>query len=445
MAHRRFPRRSDFIRSIPRGERLSSDDAFIDRVKLDFGSWRLSGREDEILACMNEFREQAVEDENGNSIPLFRHGIIESIYQRPKIYFDAQSEGRFSFDRRLLINGEVDWALHHHQGRRRRSNRNALHFNTTLNLTRYVQAQSAQVQTRPHGRPMPQPTLVITPQENWYQNEKPLVPCTNLIIGRQPFYTHAQNKPVSEHLANYLRHVDKTIEGVMSSVFENLPVAPERDLYFSLQEIEFYWEFDHPSPIDYVQSIAPRMRRIGERIYEDEMPARVEHVVNRQSPSIKVPLYSGVFLKVYAKTDRRVRFEIEFKSEAISEITCGGQTSSTRYAIVQKATELSEQAAYFLNEVRSIVFEDDPSTSSLTVTSLLHAICQHTATAYQAEAVVASLVAFDRLCLSDHDPIAPAVRTLCDTGVLERVPSRRRTYTVTATYRQALERLKRFR
>lgn len=84
----------------------------------------------------------------------------------------------------------------------------------------------------------------------------------------------------------------------------------DRDIEFNLRKIETYWERTSPSPLGYVRDLADRFLARSSRIRIAGYAATTSYRRERNSLSIDVPLRKGVSLKIYAKTNLRVRFEV---------------------------------------------------------------------------------------------------------------------------------------
>src|SRR5690606_28503415 len=84
--------------------------------------------------------------------------------------------------------------------------------------------------------------------------------------------------------------------------------------------VETYWEFLADNPVSLVHDLAPYLNLLGAEYSDRRYPAGYRETRrDRNSPSVKVLLRPGVFLRLYAKTNRRVRFEIthDFRKERL--------------------------------------------------------------------------------------------------------------------------------
>lgn len=385
---------------------------------------------------------------DGECIPLFTGDPFLSFKQRLNIRFKSAASDNKMADVSPLMAGKIAYTDRYRRPTRLAPVESSVQFNTSLNLTRFVQAQSLRLRTRIDRRPhlITQLLLAISADPTWFKEEQPLVRATNLIVGPWNKYSFATSRTATSHFARYLRLVDGTLDRALEmSVPENVQ-SPIREKYYSLQEIEFYWEFDCDSPISFVMNALPKIRSMTSRFYEggvsvqslDMSPLETEH----QSPSIKAKIGKGTWVRVYAKTTRRVRIEVVLEASIIGQ-KAGGQTASTRKQMCAKLDALSMYATSKLNPVLAALHEPPHAPSTISAMRLLSEVNRCSPSTFLAEAIIGALVAFDRVSLEPNSPFKEAVHLLRDSDVLRTVIPRSRNYTVTDTYRPALEQLKR--
>ncbi|WP_425098179.1 hypothetical protein [Tropicibacter sp. S64] len=144
---------------------------------------------------------------------------------------------------------------------------------------------------------------------------------------------------------------------------------------------------------------------------------------------------------MYAKTDRRVRFEILLESTAIEKIT-GARGANRFQSIAQKLGDLRAHAALKLNEVLPILNQGPPTPSTATALQLISEIQRASPDHHLAEMVVSALVAFGRIAPLNNDPLRETVDRLKKSGLLEPIKPRSRVCIVSNQYRLPLEQLR---
>jgi hypothetical protein len=319
-------------------------------------------------------------------------------------------------------------------------------FATQLNLTRFIQAQRLKLRSR-LDRPSVAAgyVLAIDPDLTWYTDEAPLIAATNLIIGPSQKYAFALKKKQSEHLSLYLSLISGMLDGVVSDAFVDEAATYEKFSAYALKEIELYWEFDSNNPIDYVEGI--RQNVMGANANVSEVYYGIQNLqfdVQGQSPCLTIHITRDTKLKIYAKTNRRVRFEVTFKKDAINR-AAERRTSKTLKELVGKLPRLAEEAAKRVNAFLQSIAAVPAPKSSFTSVQLIHAIAKACKTAHESEAVIAALVTYGRLTIQNHDPLKDIVHSLKDRGVLRNLKPRSKVYVVTNHYDEPLLRLRHLR
>jgi hypothetical protein len=407
----------------------------------------LFGSPDAICSALTSFSAAQVETTEGEVLPLFNGHIVENLYGLRKLKFRTNPKSDSTTRSAALISGSVQQATWRYSATSRQVGETArIVFATQLNLTRFIQAQALKKTKR-----ISQPKLAsgyvlgIEPDEKWYVNEFPLVPATNLIIGDFTKYAFALKQPRSVQLHRYLRIVRGLLSRVMSDAFSGEIATFKRFPNYSLKEIEFYWEFDQTNPIDYVVSLRPNVIAASEHFSERSFSVEdIEFRLNGQSPCLKVHLTRNILIKVYAKTNRRVRFEVTLKSDAINKVT-GSRTSSTLDQLILKVPFLAEEAATRLNSLLQSIAGTPTPKSSFTAMQLLHEIAAACDTPFVSETVVSALVTFGRITPHNNDPLLQTIHRLRDRGVLRNLRQRSKVYVVTDEFSEPLERLRQFR
>ncbi len=210
--------------------------------------------------------------------------------------------------------------------------------------------------------------------------------------------------------------------------------------YVNLYEAETYWEFAADDPTGLVRNLEaplfewaqkPQSRRFA------QSAGSLTTDFENNSRQLSVQVQSGVRLRVYAKTSRRVRFEIihDLRQNARP---IGRHTSEDFGALSRWLDALRQDAAAALNlvfdhiEQRSVLPPDGWSTAAL-----VRHVCE--VCGRDAEAILALLIGNGWLRVGVHDPVRGHVIGLVGAGVLERTGA---TYTVRPPYQRAFAELR---
>lgn len=441
------PNRSDFVRELNANTTVNGSNAFIDRIQLDIGDWALFGSSDQICDALSEFRNAEILSCEGEIVSLFKPRLVESIWNVRGLKFSTNPKSDAFNRASALISGSVELAGWRYRPTGKREGEQArINFLTQLNLTRFVQAQKLKRRTR-LDRPQlaSDYVMAISPDDAWYKDEIPLRPATNIIIGPNRKYAFALKDERPAQTRQYLNLVLEMLENVIDRAFNGSDAFATHLPYFSLKAIEFYWEFDTDTPIDYILSLRHTIMQHGDDvsddIYEVENPSL--RTVN-QSPCLTVRLTKNIKIKAYAKTNRRVRFEVSLKNDAINS-HAGPRAHDSIDGIVSLIPALAEEAATRLTPLLQSITAAPPPTGSYTGVQLIYRITQAAENPHVAETIIAALVALGRVAPYGQDKLLKTVQKLAKREVLRTIKPRSPIYVVTDQYRDALNSLRRYR
>ena len=440
-------RRSDFVRQLSPDADLSLENAQIDRIHMDIGSWALFGGRDQICSALSQLHHTEVNSPEGECVQLFNQQVFQGVRDIQHLRFNSNPNRDSLNNSAPLLSGKGDFASWRYSPSSRRPDERArILFKTQLNLTRFLQAQRLKRITRlDRPRLASNYVLAISPEENWYVDEIPLRPATNIIIGSNKKYAFALKRPRAEQLRDYLDLVQDTLDNAMQDAFEGSEATAEHIPHFTIKEIEFYWEFDSNDPIDFVYDLQDVILvngdTIGVDLYETTHPSLE---VTNQSPCLTIRLTQNIAVKVYAKTTRRVRFEVKLKDAGIST-RAGGRAHDSVDGIVNMLPALADEAATRLSPVLQSIAAGPAPTGSFTAVELMHRIVRAADDPHAAETIIAFLVSFGRVAPYGNDPLLRAIRNLADNGILRTHRPRSRIYVITDEYRDALASLRRLR
>lgn len=441
-------RRDSFVRQLQSSTPITAQNAFIDRIRIDVGDWILFGENDHVCDALSGLREAMVVTADGECLPLFNGQLIERIRDVRDLRFSSNpNRDRLDASEPLISGRAVEVSWQNRLTSRQDGETARLAFEATLNLTRFIQAQALKRITR-LDRPklVSEYVLVITPEERWYENELPLRPATNLIIGPDKKYAFALSNSHVDQLREYFTLAQSVLSQSVEVAFDGTRARAVLFPYFSIREIEFYWEFDSEAPIDWVlqlrNALSEQSEDIGEDWYETITPSLE---TRRQSPCIKLKLTKNISVKVYAKTTRRIRFEVTLKDAAIHNAVEGGRRRDSIEGILAMIAPLAEVAVQRLEPILQSIVADPPPPGSFTAVELIYQVTRSANNPHTAEAIIAALVAFGKVVPYGNPTLLSIVHALRDLGVLRTLRPRSRIYVVTDEYRDALASLRRYR
>ncbi|TAZ80012.1 hypothetical protein [Rhizobium ruizarguesonis] len=221
-----------------------------------------------------------------------------------------------------------------------------------------------------------------------------------------PFLPAKWNENVRRYIERTLHLLDQRIGDAAFMALGHHPTVVRRDQRYILNALETYWEFQDNNPVATVARIEKAMRSLAgkstvawETMDENARAIfrhrNVELGTEDNSPVVKIYPAKGVMIKAYAKATDRIRFEVE-QSKTSADFDGFGISSDDENGILQwinvarrqSAIRLnrvlwglrhvqqawpgnSRDAAYLINEIRSVV-RDEASATTLTQSLLQH-------------------------------------------------------------------------
>ncbi len=477
----RLPPFSDSIR-------VSPDQARFDRIKLKIGDWHIRGFVDTLAAffdLLGPYPTPTLERPHGphNVILATNRRLTPQDYgwmfNRPGGTIDMIRSLSFR-RRRGLDSGSRANDLPLVSGRlciRDTSPRGPdvyqdtiakwLYLDVSLNLTRYIAHQPFPRSLAEPWRlsELPEPNLRIQSRPpdaspssmmlgGQMETEIPLTHDDNVLLGvRRHLYTPPGSWPL--HLGRYITGLEQAISqefgraaaiGGLSQLYPNDPTRTQS--YYNLSEVETYFEFFDPNATRRVrlleQLLAPIGLRNTTRRYRDGL---AERGVIENSLSVRIVLESGRELRVYAKTTKRIRFEViyDLSNPSVNELLNVGENRKTTTSLEELigwfqilAADAAQNVNRVLDEIASY---SRPNETAATTYEFLSAIYSTINNTDRAEAIIQLLVenGFVRVGKSPA-PLLADIRQLRRRGILGHCSGSER---VTARFREALALLRR--
>ncbi|MEQ8393955.1 hypothetical protein [Thalassobaculum sp.] len=215
----------------------------------------------------------------------------------------------------------------------------------------------------------------------------------------------------------------------------------------NLETVETYWEFSVDDPLSFVRRIQPCIAAQGfdpqARSFGFPRGFVVEGGAGN-TLSLKVRVRPGVYLVVYAKTTRRVRFEIRHKLKEDAQALGGSHTSEGNLDVyLQWLERLAGDASEHLNRVLGELdryLSPPPVGHPLwLLVSRVHHVARDEG---EAELILSLLVNRATIQLGPNDPLREPVKALERQGILRRPLTNRQVYVPSDGYRRSIEQLR---
>lgn len=217
----------------------------------------------------------------------------------------------------------------------------------------------------------------------------------------------------------------------------------------SLQKVETYWEFLHPAPTELVKSLESELRSycasqvVCQEFHgREERQGSLQRTATKNCLSLEATLAPGIFLVIYAKTNKRVRFEVRHYLPKLTNRRGILQECASMNDVENRIGRVTNDAARMLNDffgfLRSRVTFVPFSHSPL---NLLFLCAQCAELPAYGDAVANLLISNGQV--TRLPALAKTIKALERANVLERVNNEQGTaseaFLVTPQYRHALE------
>lgn len=213
----------------------------------------------------------------------------------------------------------------------------------------------------------------------------------------------------------------------------------------NLHSAEHYWEFSSANPTALVASLKPLLDSFTARgreatAYRQDCDSSIDH----NALSLHAEINPGRAIRIYAKTNRRIRIEVIHKlsGEQAFRLEDGGHTSTNWERLPEMLEDLAEDAAELVNRMlEHFRAQSRVTPSHITAYQLLLEIAKHARSLSIAETIVQILVETNAIAAKGNgERMQRALQRLSAAGVLE-YKKRAENYVVTAPRLYALQML----
>jgi hypothetical protein len=330
-----------------------------------------------------------------------------------------------------------------------------------LNPTRFVRYQDPNI-LRSHLANMLTPDLFST-RDNGDGDEIALDGADNWIPQREAAiwrsFTSDRNWPA--RLTDYFSAVETAMRGEMNRRAQLSSVDGTGTLYFTasdepwiLRRVETYWEFANDGGPELLETIDRAMRSFCalsyvRRAFEGSglNPERTRQRLTPNEIAITGTAAPGIRVVVYAKTNRRIRFEVRHDENNLSPRSPLKRLMRSVNGVpgmLRALRLLSEDAAevlnVFLNHLERVL-TDAVVPWQYSATDFLFDVTKRCRDAVAAQVIVRLLVSEGGV--SRTDELTPSIDALRRAGILERAANRQgrqsATFIPTPAYRAAVD------
>lgn len=310
-----------------------------------------------------------------------------------------------------------------------------------LNVPRFISAQSVmshRIRTRPR---VAQPFVLAGVAAPMIENDEVAFGGDgNVIMGHEAIYRYAASKSAVEHLLDLIRSI---LEIITAWLHDRLHLRNNRVMChptFALAKAEWCAEFHTHDPRRHVTRFMPvllRQGRVG-NVYRRRLTGQIR-TFGKHSHAVQIELANGIKQTTYAKTNRRVRFEMKYGRMCYRRLI-GRRSRLTADQFTVALNALREHAERELPRILSALASGiQPAPQGLTRDDLILCIGHFTDHLAIAEEIHRSLRDTGRVVVQNGSILRPSLDVLRREGVLRYV--RHSVYTVTEEFEAAVREL----
>lgn len=420
--------------------------AMIDRAEIVIGDWGIFGEPTQIVRMLDALPGISAMTRDGEVIQAFGSVTRNSRATTLDVAVSRGRSGNITYQTRPVFRGRLSHAFGQARvGSSSRLEHVRIGLNAALNLQQFLMAQPMP-RRHPRNRAVQVREFVTAISEKYAQfgQEYCLTDETNLLVGPSVLYRYALSKQAEAHFSDYVAVVQNFLGNEFRDLAQDYGVRIVPFPYYSLRHVEFLWEFHHSHPVRLVEALERPMRTLGPKKRRHRALVRGEEVGTHQdSFSVQAELSSGCVLVAYAKTNKRVRFELRLDKYCIGKTLSSGRTTN-RISELERmmanlrawATDQFQQSLEGLERVRL------PPSSRKTSIDLCTKVSDVLSDTVLACTVLETLRCRGSLASPQQSPMKHAAERLREAGILQRRRSRSPTYVPTDAWVSAVRELR---
>lgn len=403
-----------------------------DKVDIEIGTWTVRSIApliSEFIACIGT-RERDTHPKNFRAFYSHSDMIQIGNYKEIEILSSNthSSEPRPLFSGKLRIRREID-------------NNFKMSLRLSINPTRFCAYQA-----RPRTIDTVQllntpPRLFAIQNKTRYQDEYSLGQTDNVLLdptsklnGNSQLYATNLNRyliGIIDYLANEIEYYSQITNGNFQSNY---------DEDFSLRYIEHYWEVSDPHSIYTVRDIRDAFIRVTNN---NQVTEYTDGYTRTEGPaiSLRCDLRTGEKLKIYAKTNKRIRIEISYKFNDNARLAGGSYTYRSLNDLTSSIISSQENACDLVNQFipilrRQMLYPEFMQSSASNLVRMLYRTVGDIPTAEEILGILLASGGIPRKGLS-HE-MRMHIKDLESAGIVEYVPRPMARYIIERRFTNAL-------
>ena len=319
-----------------------------------------------------------------------------------------------------------------------------LQFDGAINPTRYVNHQ----QHRPWAHQNPDawqlnpPSLETRLVLSRIGEEIVLDGSDNVLLSR---FAHIFAGQWERHINRYWNGLRGALHAQIEWAAQNSGLSMEFVPQLTIRSVETYWEYRVEDAVSWVAEAEPRIAALGrasEARTRDYPSGDIGADAQVNSRRILARLRAGTNLRVYAKTNKRVRFEIVHNLLENRHIVSERNRQGSTFEILPSCLlECTHVAADELSRCLATIVDEGTQTSEqMSLIQLVHRVVRcgrNEQEVNDTETVLSILASQGYVALSVQSNLRIPIQRLVDAGILQRIAPRHPHFHFSDIYRAA--------
>lgn len=320
------------------------------------------------------------------------------------------------------------------------------HLRLHLNPTRFARHQPS-MPWRESRQPWPLPILFAEKASPEVNREIVLNDIDNWIPSVERMLRFTDSSRWQRHVARFFDAISDEFELELDRACETYP-GPEVERTghaIKLGEVETYWEFAAENSTGLVSTLEPLLKSFSRRERTTRQFSQdLDRSIDRNALSISVEVNPGRKIRIYAKTNRRVRIEVIHKLTGWNHYKIeGGRNARDSEELLGILSRLAQNAAELVNRMfQHLRLQSTIDIAQLSALELVTEICRHSRSTSTAFLILSLLLSHNSITPIGMDKKTRRALQRLSGGNVLTFNSSNGNYTLTAKRRDALQRIK---
>ncbi|MDR7092216.1 hypothetical protein [Cellvibrio fibrivorans] len=341
---------------------LSGTDARQDKISLFIGSWDINAMDVLMTAFVVSLGDPTRSHPTFQTIAFQQNNHVSNIITKKVKFFRSKSGRGYKRDAPLFT-GELVI-------KRKLNNLYRLNLLVDINPTRFCVYQHTPIRTRAsNGIRNLSPSIVLFATQDKIrhgngedleftldQSDNCLLTPSSKINASHPLYTDNLNR----YLSSIVRYLEDEILEFQQTGFALLG----KEEHYSVRNIETYWDIPCPTPTITLRQLEPLIRTSTNKLdineYLSNELAGSTFSINDLTPCYTCYFRNGESLKLYAKTNKKIRLEVKYNFMKDSTLRSAWGTTPTNinrlFEFINYCSDMSTSTA---NDLISCLARND--------------------------------------------------------------------------------------